>query len=226
MGKTAEELKKEYLMLLKKIGNMIICPSCAQKLFGTAESISFEYDGIKYQITEGDSLEKTCGIWECRNNAGFSISIVPQGQGIIDIRARYLIVGEIKVHRIIPIEINLYEPVPDKPGYVKVSGRKTIKDVFEELEKRLKAQGFYPDEYFSNNNDSEKEGEKPFPEFRWISCFAVTGDSEGHYIHVEIIYCDEKLNIGRRDLMFLGKSFQGMDYAFEIAKICAKHMGS
>lgn len=222
MDKSIEEMKSEYLTLIREIGYMVICPSCAQKFFQALEFKTFEYKGQRYQLEEDNSLEKTCGIWGCYDNAGYILKIVPKENEIIDIRARYAFVGVANIPRIRPIEIELYRPIPDKPGYVEVVGRKTKKEVFNELEKRLKAQGFYPDEYFSSR-DYSNEGDKPFPEFRWISCYAVTGDSEGHYIHIDVIPYDENLE---RNIIFLGKSFMGMDYAFEIAKACAKHLGA
>ena len=38
----------------------------------------------------------------------------------------------------------------------------------------------------SLSTDVEKD--EPWPEkFRWVACYVVTGDSEGHYIHVDLI---------------------------------------
>jgi len=55
----------------------------------------------------------------------------------------------------------------------------------------------------------------------WIACYAVTGNSEGHYIHVDLIRTGET-----RDLVFLGKTFQGMQHAQLIAAKCAELLGA
>ena len=47
----------------------------------------------------------------------------------------------------------------------------------------------------------------------WIAVFPITGGSEGHYIHVEAIARD-----GSRQLLYLGKTFKGMDHAWQIAR--------
>ena len=52
----------------------------------------------------------------------------------------------------------------------------------------------------------------------WISVFAVTGGSEGHYIHVEAITDD------KRELLFLGKTFQGLDHALECVKVLSHRL--
>ena len=118
-----------------------------------------------------------------------------------------------------PIEIVIWEPVPDKPGYVRKAGMRTIGEIFKELSQRLKENNLWPDEYFQVTTDWDYD--IPFPEFHWISCFAVTGGSEGHYIHIEII------NDDRRKLIYLGKTlFQGMDFAYDVARACAKHLGA
>jgi hypothetical protein len=55
----------------------------------------------------------------------------------------------------------------------------------------------------------------------WVACFAVEGGSEGHYIHVELIYSDEKGN-QRRELAFLGKTFMGLDHALKVAGVLTR----
>jgi hypothetical protein len=63
--------------------------------------------------------------------------------------------------------------------------------------------------------------------YRWIACFAVTGASEGHYIHVDLIgtqgphdAADARLNL------FLGKTLDGMERACEIATLLAHLLGA
>lgn len=89
--------------------------------------------------------------------------------------------------------------------------------IVEQLRKGYDEDNWYGpiDEYFSIAN--KYDGPKYWPtDYRWIAVFAVTGGSEGHYIHVEAI------SDNRRELLFLGKTFQGMDHALEIVKILSK----
>lgn len=117
-----------------------------------------------------------------------------------------------------PIDINIWEPMPDKPGYVRDLGPRSRKAIFEELEDRLIAASALPEEYFGLAALSNPS--TAFPEHHWIACFPVTGDSEGHYIHVEAI------NHNSRELVFLGKTFQGFDFAAKCAVECARALGA
>lgn len=70
------------------------------------------------------------------------------------------------------------------------------------------------DEYFTVGAVTKYE--KPnatWPtEYKWIAVYPVTGGSEGHYVHVDIINND-----GGREMVFLAKTFQGMGHAQKIA---------
>lgn len=103
-------------------------------------------------------------------------------------------------------------------------------EVFKELKQRLEAEGLLPEEYFCLEYPEpyRPDGGAPFPEFRRLACYAVTGASEGHYVHVDAL-------VVRRDLgppllqvvpVFLGKTFQGMDFACRVAAACARHLGA
>ena len=50
------------------------------------------------------------------------------------------------------IDMKIYEPVPGKKGLVREIGFRKAKDVFHELEERLRQLGLYPDEYFVLNS--------------------------------------------------------------------------
>lgn len=56
--------------------------------------------------------------------------------------------------------------------------------------------------------------------FRWLACFAVTGANEGHYVHVELLRDDKRL------LLFLGKTFRGMESACQAASLLATLLGA
>ena len=61
------------------------------------------------------------------------------------------------------------------------------------------------------------------PEFRWVAAYAVTGDNEGWYIHVDLV----TLGDGPNDPPYLtqlcvGKTFEGMEFAQRVAAVCAE----
>jgi len=104
--------------------------------------------------------------------------------------------------------------------------KRTVGEVHKQLVERL---GDMIDEYFHVANRYDKSpgfnitAESDWPEqgAKWIACYAVTGSNEGHYIHVDCVYNDQT-----RDMIFLGKTFQGMDHAQRIACICAEELGA
>lgn len=98
------------------------------------------------------------------------------------------------------------------------------------------------DEYFSGPS-----ADGPVPhDYRWVACFAVTGGSEGHYIHVDFMVPVDRMVASEGDFgekqhelsiapgcrlwrnvrLALGKTFKGMDHACEIARRCAVLLGA
>jgi len=69
------------------------------------------------------------------------------------------------------------------------------------------------DAYFVLANAQERSDVRWPVNSHWIAVFPITGGSEGHYIHVEAIARD-----GSRQLLYLGKTFKGMDHAWQIAR--------
>lgn len=59
--------------------------------------------------------------------------------------------------------------------------------------------------------------------YRWIAVFAVTGSNEGHYVHVELIWDEERTR--HVESLFLTKTFAGHASALELAKIIARILG-
>ena len=95
-------------------------------------------------------------------------------------------------------------------GYIIETEAKSLQSVYKYLNDGL---GDMIDEYFSISGERKYSESAKFPlDYNWIACFPVTGGSEGHYVHVEII------NNDKRDLIFLAKTFQGMEHAWDIAK--------
>jgi hypothetical protein len=70
-------------------------------------------------------------------------------------------------------------------GHVVNETPKTIREVYQAVYAKLEKLNLLPDEDFSlwpliNEND-------PWPAGRWVASFAVTGSSEGHYLHVGVV---------------------------------------
>ncbi|MBD1995369.1 hypothetical protein H6G00_01820 [Leptolyngbya sp. FACHB-541] len=59
------------------------------------------------------------------------------------------------------------------------------------------------------------------PRHKWIACFPVTGGSEGHYIHIDLISFDGNGNQTTKPL-FVAKTFEGWDVAAVFAALCGR----
>jgi hypothetical protein len=121
------------------------------------------------------------------------------------------------------INIQLWEDIPEQPGYVRAAGRLTIDEVCKQLNEKLKALDIAPDEYgfdLWNDWDNKNDEGKEFPVWRWIACYPVTGTSEGHYMHIDVI-----TPTGEHKHMYLAKTLRegqpGMEYAYEVCKVAA-----
>lgn len=122
--------------------------------------------------------------------------------------------------------MDIWEPNPEKPGYLRFVRMKTVQEVFDELKARLEAENLVPDEYFHadiehryNNNTPE---EMPIPSEFWrVACFAVKGGSEGYYFHIGVILKD-----GKYQDLFIGKTLRegenGINYANQVIGACTK----
>ncbi len=83
----------------------------------------------------------------------------------------------------------------------------------------------------ADDSPCQKTFEELLPGFRCVACFAVTGGSEGHYIHVELLGWDEEQSrrtgqsVGTRVLVFIGKTFQGLAHAQALASRLAVLLG-
>ena len=94
---------------------------------------------------------------------------------------------------------------------VKTSGR-LLKDVFNDVRAILDTEGLIGDYFTMPTKLLYGEAKtRTWPDrYSWISCFAVTGGSEGHYVEV--------ITDNTRELIFLGKTFDGWDAAWNTAK--------
>lgn len=81
------------------------------------------------------------------------------------------------------------------------------------------------DEYFSLHRYPRETENHPIGPFRFIACYAVTGGSEGHYVHIEFIRDGDRDNHHKIDVLAIGKTFRGWDHAWAMAKECARLLG-
>jgi hypothetical protein len=88
------------------------------------------------------------------------------------------------------IEMDIYEPVPDKPGYVRYVEGRPANAVFIELKQRLENTGYLPDEYFLLD-DEWRDGRK-IPKDAELSIDVNYGGSEGIYMDIALHWTEKK----------------------------------
>jgi hypothetical protein len=115
----------------------------------------------------------------------------------------------------------------DEEGYVRNERGRPVSEIVKDLNESL-GKMEWPDEPFGGKYEGmglwwDSSNDRPIwpVEWSWISCFAVTGSNEGHYVHVEVI-----ANGGSRKLMALHKTFGGRARAQLIASRCALLLGA
>lgn len=108
--------------------------------------------------------------------------------------------------------------------YVKDETGKPVSEVFAYVKEQLKNYGEGHEEYggiideYFHSLAAQDDGPVLWPfKARWIAVYAVTGGSEGHYVHVDALENDEK-----RTNLFLAKTFRGYDHAIEIVRVLGK----
>ena len=102
-----------------------------------------------------------------------------------------------------------------------ITAADTVADVWSKLREVLDAEGLI-DEYFSLAIQTDQTFWKLLEGYRWIACYAVTGGSEGHYIHVDLVYGYDQEWTGKALHLITGKTFLGLPHAQKIANRCAE----
>jgi hypothetical protein len=105
------------------------------------------------------------------------------------------------------IDTQVWEKRPD--GYLYPIRVKTVHEVLAEIRAAVGPDPAGAEEYLMASNWVPNE--QPWPTGR-IAVFVVTGDSEGHYLHVEV------LSDPGHQLVLLGKTFHGKDAAWALAR--------
>ncbi|MEA1050511.1 hypothetical protein U5801_11915 [Lamprobacter modestohalophilus] len=118
------------------------------------------------------------------------------------------------------IDLELYKPHPEKPGYLAFDRCATVEEVKAQCDEALNKAGLLEElDYFSIAS-LDARGDKPWPRARWVACFPVVGGSEGHYIHVEAIALmgdPGQTQTGERQLVLIGKTFLGLEHALAVS---------
>jgi hypothetical protein len=127
--------------------------------------------------------------------------------------ARYIILGD-------------EPPFPTVELYKIVDGKevpRSITEICGDLNPRVRELIKEANDHFEGFSDTSwmNEGCKTWPEkYRWISVYPVTGNSEGHYIHVDVI------NGKNRHMVMMSKTFGGWEVACQIANAAGKLLGA
>jgi hypothetical protein len=141
----------------------------------------------------------------------------------------YVTIGQSKYNQGRPyLEIDQYIPHPEKEGYLKQIDNITYEDLARAVRWYLENHGqeLDPDpdpegprpfahrlDYYGLGLDTRQEQKKPIARHTWLAIFAVTGGCEGVYIHVEEINSQENT----RRLIYLAKTFERMEFAYQVA---------
>ena len=122
------------------------------------------------------------------------------------------------------------EPLPElwPSGSLKLRYDMTFLEALRLVRAYLDHEGLI-DEYFSPNEQPCRG--KIFEtiergSYRWIACYAVTGGSEGHYIHIDAVSGYSDGNVGECLHLLTGKTFLGLDHAIKIAGRCTQLLAS
>jgi len=129
------------------------------------------------------------------------------------------------------IQLEKWCRVLDKDGQptgtiIRVEGLLLL-DIYKSLQEKLVNEGLWNGlDYFSIDINKQHLQESRWPaNFRWVACYAVTGGSEGHYIHISWIH-QNCFSPNTEEFFILGKTFEGMEFAQKVAAFCAKMLGA
>lgn len=118
-------------------------------------------------------------------------------------------------------------------GHIVRERGRAIGEVYAELRRRLEAEKLLDEGLslmvrYGDGVPGELTEESEWPrDHRHVACFAVTGANEGWYSYVELLWNSRGHgDVPRRKLLFLTKTFDGMDRAYQVAKRCAELLGA
>lgn len=109
------------------------------------------------------------------------------------------------------IELEIWEPNPEKRGLLRFVGCRKAKDVFDELYAELKRLDLVPDEYFLMFFKIEKD--TLVPKDSRVVAHANWGGSEGIYLDVDLVGKNEILHLATgKTLSESSEAFDRMQY--------------
>ena len=121
---------------------------------------------------------------------------------------------------ILRIVLSRFRPDLMEPDQIQIEGRK-MADIRKDLSAAL---GSLADEGVGVATWAWPENNATWPDgWRWIACYYVTGDSEGHYVHVDVVLADPAHT---HRTAFLLKTFRGAEHAAKLAAECARLLGA
>jgi hypothetical protein len=126
----------------------------------------------------------------------------------------------------VPLDIWVHgvdEDTGKETGYLRRFGFRLVKDVAADLAVVLDKM---IDEYISCAVHGDACATERVREYRWIACYAVTGGSEGHYVHVDLVGDIDDRGVRPVQPVAVVKTFQGMAHAYAIAARCAEVLGA
>jgi hypothetical protein len=127
------------------------------------------------------------------------------------------------------VELEIYAPMAEKPGFLEFVRRKTFREAADELRPILEAYGFEMSESphhlapglaYGRETDGKAPADEELPPYRWIASYTVRGGSEGHWGHVDLI--DEE---GRAHSFLLSKTLEEGVRGWRRASECAAAVG-
>lgn len=110
------------------------------------------------------------------------------------------------------IETEIHENGEDGSRIYK---QRSYQDVYNDIDKALKEEGLYPDEYMSMAYDLSRRADRPFPEIAKLFCGAEWGSSEGIYLNVIIYAFIPEMDEPVRIPFLTGKSLSETEEEFD-----------
>jgi len=97
---------------------------------------------------------------------------------------------------------------------------KTIGEVLKEVEQVLKYLDYNNYDYIGCSHGVDPQDF--FPSHYWLACYVVSGNNEGHYIHVDVFIKNPATKQMSHRFLYRIKTFAGMEYAYRLAHVLAE----
>jgi hypothetical protein len=120
------------------------------------------------------------------------------------------------------IETEVWEPHPEKKGWMQKVRDKTVGEVYKEIIDLLKEHKLYDrfSMFFINNSTSSPiKLEDSFPLWSQIACYAVAGSNEGFFVCVDVRRADDPSN---SETYFIGRTHEDINFALEAVNLLTR----